>query len=592
MQKILLNFQRFGKNNMTLQELKEKDEAPAWLTEEGLQTLSEGYLQKNETPKQMYLRVSSTAASRLKRPDLAPKFFDIIWNNWLCLASPVASNMGTPNLPISCYASAVPDSTSGIFKHYHEIAMMSKYGGGTGSFWGRIRGRNTPISNGGLSHGVPSWLPGLQNVTDTVSQASTRRGAVAAYLPIEHRDSAEFIDIRRNNGDISRKCLSKGFHHGVCISDEFMQSLKDGDVKNRKTWEHLLKVRVETGEPYLMFNDTANKAAPQMYKDKGLKIETSNLCSEIFLHTDTEHSFVCCLSSMNLARWEEWKDTEAVYLAIWFLDAVMEDFIIKAKKLEGLESAVRFAEKSRALGLGALGWHTLLQSKMLPFDSFQSMMINSQIFSHIRSESERATKDLAVAYGEPEWCVGYGVRNTHLSAMAPTVSNALISGGGSGLSEGIGLLAANIYSQRSAKGTFVVKNGILKQLLIEKGLDTLEIWNQINQDRGSVKNLKQLSSEEKEIFLTARETNQFALIRQAGQRQKFIDQGQSLNLYFPMPNDIGDVEEKRKLSKYIHEVHMEAWELGLKSLYYMKTESILKGEAVFKESGDCKSCEG
>jgi ribonucleoside-diphosphate reductase alpha chain len=573
---------------MKLEQLKQSGEAPSWMTNEGFQTLSEGYLLPNETPRQMYLRVSFTAASRLNKPDLASKFYDLIWKNWLCLASPVASNMGTDNLPISCYSSSVPDSTSGIFKHYHEIAMLSKFGGGTGSYWGRVRGRGTPISKGGFSEGVASWLPGLQNVTQTVSQ-NYRRGAVAAYLDIEHLDSGEFIDIRRNTGDISRKCLSKSFHHGVCVSDDFMQSLKDGNVGNRKTWEHLLKVRVETGEPYIMWKDTANRNAPQIYKDKNLKIETSNLCSEIFLHTDTDHTFVCCLSSMNLARWDEWKDTDAVYLAIWFLDAVMEDFIVKAKKLEGLEKAVRFAEKSRALGLGALGWHTLLQMKMLPFDSFQSMSLNNQVFQHIRLESERATKDLAAEYGEPEWCKGYGVRNTHLGALAPTVSNALISGG---LSEGAGLITANIYSQKSAKGTFVIKNNILKKLLVEKNQDTNEIWNQINQDRGSVKNLKCLSAEEKEIFLTARETNQFAVVRQAGQRQKYIDQGQSTNLYFPMPDNIVDEDEKKKLAKYIHNVHMEAWELGLKSLYYMKTESILKGEAIFKENSDCKACEG
>ena len=575
-------------NKTKLMELQENGEAAHWMSEEGFQTLSEGYLLKNETPRQMYVRVSKTASIRLNKPELESKFFDLIWNNWLCLASPVASNMGTDNLPISCYSSSVPDSTSGIFKHYHEIAMLSKFGGGTGSYWGRVRGRGAPISKGGHSEGVASWLPGLQNVTQTVSQ-NYRRGAVAGYLDIEHPDSAEFIDIRRNTGDISRKCLSKSFHHGICISNEFMQSLKDGNLANRKTWEHLLKVRVETGEPYIMWKDTANNTAPQIYKDRGLNIETSNLCSEIFLHTDTEHTFVCCLSSMNLARWEEWKDTDAVYLSIWFLDAVMEDFILKAKHLEGLEKAVRFAEKSRALGLGVLGWHTLLQSKMIPFDSFQSMMLNNQIFQHIRSESEKATKDLAVEYGEPEWCKGYGVRNTHLGALAPTVSNALISGG---ISEGVGLITANIYSQKSAKGTFVIQNKTLKKVLADKGQDTVEIWNQINQDRGSVKNIKCLSAEEKEVFLTAREVNQFAVVRQAGQRQKYIDQGQSINLFFPMPSNISDIEEKKKLAKYIHDVHMEAWELGLKSLYYMKTESILKGEAIFKESGDCKSCEG
>ena len=576
-------------NKTQLDCLKESLEAPEWLLEESYQTLKEGYLLKDETPKQMYRRISHVASSRLNKPELENKFFDLIWKNWLCPASPICSNLGTDNLPISCYSGSVPDSTSGIFNHYHEIAMLSKYGGGTGSYWGRVRGRGTSIAKGGFSNGVNSWLPGLQNVTDTVSQGSSRRGAVAAYLDIEHVDAEEFIDIRRNNGDISRKCLGKGFHHGICIGDEFMNSIKDGDIKNRKLWEHILKVRVETGEPYMMFKDTANKKAPQIYKDRGLKIETSNLCSEIFLHTDPDHTFVCCLSSMNLARWEEWRDTDAVFLAIYFLDAVMEDFVIKASKLTGLERAINFAIKSRALGLGVLGWHTLLQDKNLAFDSFHSMALNNGIFTHIKLEAERATRQLSIEYGEPEWCKGYGVRNSHLLAVAPTVSNALLSGG---VSEGISAIAANIYSQKSAKGTFIIKNRALKKLLASKDRDTVEVWSQINKDRGSVKNLKFLSDEEKQIFLTAREISQFAIVRQAAQRQKYIDQGQSINLCFPMPDNISDDDEKRKLAKYIHEVHMEAWESGLKSLYYMKTESILKGETIYKESSECKACEG
>lgn len=573
----------------TLENLKKSGDAPEFLTEEGFKTLSQGYLLKNETPRQMYLRVSNAAASRLNRPDLAHKFYEIIWNNWLCLATPVASNMGTQNLPISCFSNSVDDNTSDIFKGYHEIAMLSKYGGGTGSYWGRVRGRGTPISKGGFSEGIIPWLKVLEQTASSVSQGGTRRGAVAAYLDIEHLDIEEFIEVRRNTGDISRKCLSNNFHHGVCVSDSFMESIKNGDKKARAVWASLLKNRVEFGEPYIMFKDTANKAAPQIYKDKNLRIETSNLCSEIMLHTDPEHTFVCCLSSMNLARYDEWKDTDAVYYATYFLDGVMQEFIDKAKLVPGFEKAVKFAEKSRALGLGALGWHTLLQSKMIPFDSFDSMMLNAQIFSRIKKEAERASQALAREYGEPEWCKGYGVRNTHLVAIAPTVSNSLISGG---VSQGIEPINANIYSHKTAKGTFIRKNPSLEALLEKKGLNTLEIWNQINQDRGSVRNVKGLSKEEKEVFLTAREINQFAIVRQAGQRQKFIDQGQSVNLFFAMPNDVTDENEKKQLAKYINEVHLEAWELGLKSLYYLKTESVLKGEAIFKDSNDCKSCEG
>lgn len=573
----------------SLDELKISGDAPEFLTEDGYTTMSGGYLLKNETPKQLYLRVSNAAASRLKKPELAPKFFDLLWFNWLGLSSPIASNLGTDNLPISCFSSSVPDSTHDIFSHFREIAMLSKYGGGTGSYWGNVRGRGTPISKGGFSEGVSPWLNVLEKSVKAVSQGSMRRGSVAAYLDMEHIDIEEFMNIRINDGDISMKCLSNVFHHGVCISDEFMNSLKDGHQKNRKLWEQLLTNRVEFGEPYLMFKDTANNANPACYKDKGLKVETSNLCNEIYLHTDADHTFVCCLSSMNIARFDEWKNTDAVYLATMFLDGVMQEFIDKAKNITGFEKSVRFAEKSRALGLGVIGWHTLLQSKMIPFDSFEAMQLNAEVFRHIDRESLRASIDMATEYGEPEWCKGHGVRNTHLTAIAPTTTNSLLAGG---VSQGIEPLSANLFNQKTSKGVFFRKNPILEKLLDEKGFNSIDTWNQINEDRGSVKNIKCLSALEKEVFLTAREINQFAIVRQAGQRQKWISQGQSVNLFFAMPSSVIDQEEKDKLSLYIHQVHMEAWELGLKGLYYLKTESMLKGESVFKDSTDCKACEG
>jgi ribonucleoside-diphosphate reductase alpha chain len=406
---------------------------------------------------------------------------------------------------------------------------------------------------------------------------------------MEHLDIEEFLDIRKNSGDISRKCLSNNFHHAVNITDEFMQSLKDGNKENRRKWGILMKNRAEFGEPYITFIDTANKKAPQMYKDRGLKIETSNLCNEIYLHTDPSHTFVCCLSSMNLSSYEEWKNTDAVYLATYFLDGVMQEFIDKARHIDGFEKAVRFAEKSRALGLGALGWHTLLQSKMTPFDSFAAMQLNAEVFKKINNEATRATKDMAAEFGEPEWCKGYGIRNSHLMAVAPNTTSAILAGG---VSQSIEPFSANIFNQKTAKGVLIRKNAILEKILEERGFNNVEIWNQINQDRGSVKNISCLSVEEKEVFLTAREINQFAIVRQAGQRQRYIDQGQSVNLLFAMPSDLSDAIEKQKLAKYINDVHMEAWELGLKGLYYLRTEAVLKGEAVFKESSDCKSCEG
>lgn len=466
--------------------------------------------------------------------------------------------------------------------------MLSKHGGGLGHYWGEVRGRGVDISGNGTSEGVVPWLKIGDTVISSVSQGGVRRGSEANYLPVSHPDIDEFLDIRRQTGDESRRCRSTGFHHAVVFDDEFMQRVKDGDDEARRIWSKFLKTRWEMGEPYAMFGDNANNQAPQMYKDRGFKITTSNLCNEIYLYTDDDHTFVCCLSSMNLARYDEWKGTDAVQLAIWFLDAVMEAFIQQASSIEGFERAVRFAKASRALGLGALGWHTLLQSKMVPFESFGAMQLNNEIWRHINAEATIATKDLALAYGEPEWCEGYGVRNTHLTAVAPTLSNSIISGG---VSEGVQPIVANVYANKTAKGTFLRRNPALEVLLESKGQNTDEVWRKINADRGSVKSLSFLTEEEKAVFMTAREINQFALVRQAAQRQKYIDQGQSLNLFFSTPPEDADAETRQQIAKYVHEVHMEAWETGLKGLYYMRTESPLKGDAVFKQESDCLACE-
>ena len=718
-----------------LEELKQIGEAPDYLTEDAYATMSSGYLQLDETPLGLYKRVSHASAMRLNMYHMESKFLEILWKGWLGLASPVASNMGGNNLPISCFSSSVADDTYQIFEHYKELAILSKYGGGTGSFWGNVRGRGTPISKGGVSEGVVPWLNTLEKTITAVSQAGVRKGAVAAYLPVGHKDIVEFLDIRKNTGDISRKNLSNSFHHGVTIDDNFMNAVKSGDKKARSLWSHMLKNRTEFGENYMIFIDSVNKANPKMYKDRGLKVETSNLClsgdtlvitcemgskpirelvgktvtifdgkhwvinsgfkqtqasaemyrvhfsdgshvdatkdhrwfakpankresevkhysetktdslqpgmkleyhlegteerpffnqvekieklegnheayctsvpsttkfalanglmtgncSEITLFTDESHTFVCCLSSMNLAKYDEWKDTDAVQVATFFLDGVMQEFIDKAKHIQGFEKAVRFAEKSRALGLGVIGWHTLLQKRNIPFDSFQSMQLNAEVFRHLDSETLKATQKLAQELGEPEWCKGYGVRNTHRIAIAPTTTNALLAGG---VSQGIEPLNANLFSQKMSKGVIFRKNPVLKDFLGSLGKDTPEVWAQIDADRGSVKNLKFLSDYDKDVFKTAREINQFSLVRQAGQRQRWIDQSSSLNLFFGMPNDVTDEKEKNLLARYIHQVHMEAYDLGVKSLYYLRTESVLKGDPVFQDSSDCKACEG
>jgi ribonucleoside-diphosphate reductase alpha chain len=573
-----------------LQELKSNKQAPEWLTTEGYKTLENGYLLPGETPNDLYRRVSASAAKRLSKPELENKFYDYISKNWLCLATPVAANMGAERgLPISCYSNHVDDNTFNIFNSYTEMAMLIKHGGGIGTYWGDVRGRGAPIKGGGASEGIVPWLKITESIATGVAQSGTRRGAIASYLPIRHLDAAEFIDIRRQTGDMARRCLSVNFHHGVIIDDQFMNEMLDGNVKNRELWQAIIKARVETGEPYIMFSDNANNHLPEAYVKNDLKVSTSNLCSEIFLHTDKDHTFVCCLSSLNLARYDEWKDSDLIETAIYFLDAVMEEFIIKASNLSGFEKAVRFAIKSRALGLGVLGWHTYLQSKMVAFDSFEAMRLNAEIFKLIKEKSYAASRELAKEYGEPEWCKGTGMRNTHTMAIAPTVSNSLISGG---VSQGIEPIVANLFAQKSAKGTFIRKNPILEKYLESIGKNTDEVWQQISLDSGSVKNVKGLSKDVKEVFLTARELDQHAIIRQAGQRQKYIDQGQSVNLFFSVPKDFKNEEEKKLLTKYIHDVHVSAWQSGLKSLYYSRIESALRGDLVYRsQESDCKACE-
>jgi len=576
---------------MSLEQLKEHGLAPEFLTSEGYETLSKGYLLDGEAPIDMYKRVASAAASYYDEPlrsELQARFFKYIWNNWLALATPVASNMGTDRgLPISCYGQYMGDSVSDIFKTYHEAAMLTKNGGGVGTYVGKIRSRGSPIKGNGKSEGIIPWLKVHEQTFQSVGQGGVRRGAVAAYLDADHGDVDEFIDIRRPNGDISRRCLSNNFHHAIIYSDDFMNRALDGDLKAREIWEKGLKTRLETGEHYMMFGDNANNHRPDAYIKNNLRIHTSQLCSEIFLYNDEQHTFVCCLSSVNVARYDEWKnDPNFLKDCIYFLDAVMEEFIVKARKIEGFEKAVRFSEKSRALGLGALGWHTLLQSKLIPFDSFEAMRLNAEIFRTMDKLTLQASKELAKLKGTPEWCID--TRNTHRLAIAPTVSNSLISGG---VSQGVEPIIANYYAQKTAKGSFVRKNPALQKLLQEKGLDNFDTWQQINSDGGSVLGVNGLNDLEKEVFLTAREINQHTIIKQAAQRQKWIDQGQSINLFFTAPASLNS-EDKKKLGKYIHEVHLEAWKQGLKSLYYLRGESVLKADNVYRSSGECKACEG
>lgn len=458
----------------------------------------------------------------------------------------------------------------------HELAMLSKNGAGVGIYLGDIRGRGANITGNGKSEGIIPWCKTFDVTTCSISQGSTRRGASAFYLPIDHVDIEEYLNIRRPTGDLNRRCLN--VNHAVCISDVWMQGLLAGDPEKRDLWGKVLKARVETGEPYIFFTDTVNNSSPECYKNKSLNVVTSNICTEITLYTDPDHSFVCCLSSLNLARWDEWKDTDLVNVAVRFLDAVLSEYIQKSENVPGLGPSRASAVKGRAIGIGVLGWHTLLQDRMLPFDSFDSMRLNATIFKKLRTDADVETVVLASEKGEPEWCKGSGRRNTHCLAVAPTVSNSSISGG---VSAGIEPISANVYSVKSAKGTFIRKNPSLEKLLAVKGKSTPDVWTSCISNDGSVQHLDFLTKEEKEVFLTAREINQHAIVKQAGQRQRWIDQAQSINLFFSSNAD----------PKYIHQVHLAAWESGLKSLYYLRATGILKGDMASRSKDECAACE-
>ena len=560
---------------------------PEWGdTEVYRKTISGGYLLQGETPKDAYERVAKTVARRLYKPELADVFFDYIWKGWLNLASPVLSNTGTDRgLPISCFGIDVADSIQDIGSKNLEMMLLAKHGGGVGVGINMIRPAGAKITGNGTSDGVVPFCKIYDSTILATNQGSVRRGAASVNINIEHPDFEEWLEIREPKGDVNRQSLN--LHQCAIVGDKFMRRLEQGDKEARTRWSKLLRKRKATGEPYIMFKGNVNKNNPEAYKSNGLKVHMTNICSEITLHTDESHSFVCCLSSLNLSKYDEWKGTDLIYHATWFLDGVMEEFIQRAKGLRGFENAVRSAVKGRPLGLGVLGWHTYLQDRGIPFEGLSAQYETRKIFSQIKIESERASRDLADVYGEPLWCVGTGMRNTHLRAIAPTVSNSKLAGN---VSPGIEPWAANVFTEQSAKGTFIRRNPVLESVLEDNEINTEKIWNQILADGGSVQNIEELDGllmgdwdePVKNVFKTFKEINQLELVRQAGIRQQYIDQSVSLNLAFP----------SEATPKWINKVHMEAWKQGVKTLYYTRTESVLRGDLAAAAMDDCIACDG
>ena len=568
---------------------KKNEDYPSWGdTDVYKKTIAGGYLVNGESPRDAYMRVATTVAKRLNRPELAETFFQYIWKGWLCLASPVLSNTGTDRgLPISCFGIDVGDSIYEIGMKNLEMMLLAKHGGGVGIGINMIRPAGAKITGNGTSDGVVPFAKIYDSTILATNQGSVRRGAASVNINIDHPDFKEWLEIREPKGDVNRQSLN--LHQCAVVGDKFMRKLDAGDKDARRLWGKLLQKRKATGEPYILFKGNTNKNNPEQYRKHGLKVHMTNICSEITLHTDESHSFVCCLSSLNLAKYDEWKNTNLIYDSIWFLDGVLEEFIQKSKGKVGFHNSVRSAEKGRALGLGVLGWHTYLQEQGLPFEGLLSQYETRRIFSQIKIESERASMALAETFGEPLWCRGSGYRNTHLRAIAPTVSNSKLSGN---VSPGIEPWAANVFTEQSAKGTFIRKNPTLKKVLRRNKIDTEKVWNKILKDGGSVQGVKELDDvmlgkyndiPAKEVFKTFKEINQLELVNQAGIRQQYIDQSVSLNLAFPSV----------ATPKWINKVHMEAWKKGIKTLYYMRTESVLRGDIADQAMDEnCLACDG
>ncbi len=550
--------------------LQEQGLLPEWFSTSSWQLFSSKYTTKTEKDfKSVVNRISKCAAKWTDDPkNWEKRFFNIIWNGWLSCATPVLANMGTDRgCNVSCSGNYVNDSVYDFYDSQKEVAVLSKNGFGTSSYLGSIRPRGTEISSGGKASGVLPVLKDFVQLSRDISQGNTRRGAWAGYLEIDHEDFWEIINFLNTNPD---DC-----NIGWIISDKFIKRLNSGDKKAISRYQKAMKTKMVTGKGYFFFVDKVNKLNPKTYRDKGLKVNASNLCSEITLFSDKDHTFTCVLSSLNLAKYDEWKDTDTIFVSTVFLDCVASEFVSIGKEIKGLENSVRFTEKSRALGLGVMGFHTYLQLHMIPFESLDAHYKNIEIFKKIKEEAENATQWMGERFGEPEWCVGYGRRNTHLICCPPTLSTAGIMGG---VSQGIEPVYKNVYVQGSAAGEMNRINPVFLELLKTKNIYDEEHINEVINQNGSVQNVDWLSDEEKKVFKTAFEIDQKVIIRLASIRQQYIDQAQSINLFFS-----ADESEE-----YISEVHQIAFnDPMIKSLYYIRSES-----GVQASKGECESCSG
>ncbi|RNJ26322.1 ribonucleoside-diphosphate reductase subunit alpha [Halosegnis longus] len=556
-----------------LDDVKRQHEEPFyWLNEDSRAFLDEGYLLEGVTAEERVREIGERAEEILDDDGFADKFYEYMSRGFYSLASPVWSNFGLDRgLPISCFGSYMEDNMESILYTQAEVGEMTKLGGGTSGYFGEIRPRGSPITNNGKSNGSYSFTELFDTIINVVSQGETRRGQFAGYIDVEHDDLEEWLNIKTEGDPV------QDIYYGVIIGDDWFQAMVDGDEAKRETWAEIIETRINIGVPYIIFRDNMNEGKPQVYKDKGYEINASNLCTEIALPATQDESFVCCLSSMNALHYDEWKDTDAVETLTRFLDAVMEEFIQEAEGTQFMERPVRFAKRHRAIGIGVLGWHSYLQSEMIPFDSMEAMEKNQEIFSTIRERSYEESRRLADEFGEPEVLEGYGRRNTTTMSVAPTKSSSVILGQ---VSPSIEPLKSNYFVRDGAKLKSTQKNRFLEAILKKRGRDEREVWDSIAQKDGSVQHLDCLTDEEKDVFKTFAEIPQMAIINQAAQRQTYIDQAQSLNI---------SIDPSEVSVKEINQLYISAWEKGVKSLYYQN--SVNAAQKFSRDILECKACE-
>ena len=543
-----------------------------WLNAESRQFLKRGYLTGDQTPEERISQIAKSAAKDLNKRGFAEKFEEYMAYGWYSLSSPIWANYGMERgLPISCFGSYVDDTLESILTKQAEVGMMTKMGGGTSAYFGDIRKRGASISTGGKSNGPVHFMELFESVTNVVSQSNVRRGSFAAYMPIDHADILEFLQIRGDGNDIQNLSI------GVSVSDKWMKSMLDGDKAKRLVWGKVIKKRYESGYPYIFFSDTINNNAPDVYKDKGHTIHASNLCSEIALSSSNDESFVCNLSSMNLLHYDEWKGTDAVEVLTYFLDAVMSEFIRKTEGIPFMQAPRKFATTQRALGIGVLGWHSYLQSKSIPFESFEAKQLTTDIFTYLKRESHDASVALAGEYGEPELLKGYGRRNVTTMAIAPTTSSSFILGQ---VSPSVEPLNSNYFVKDLAKGKFTYKNPYLERVLDTYNKNNATIWKSILVNGGSVQHLDFISDHEKDVFKTFGEISQKEVIIQTAIRQVHIDQSQSINLMI----------HPKTPPKEVNQLLIFAWEQGVKTLYYHRGTN--PSQELSRNLLHCASCEG